>query len=49
MVLEARRFQNVKPVRGARYTVLCEEITSKLGIQRVRGDTYDYLQRSFIG
>ena len=28
---------------------LCEEIKSKLGIKRVRGDTFGYLQRSFAG
>ena len=34
---------------GALADLLCEEIKSKLGIQRVRGDTLGYLQRSFIG
>ena len=29
--------------------LLCNEIKSKLGIKRVRGDTFGYLQRSFIG
>jgi 6-phosphofructokinase 1 len=29
--------------------LLCEEIKSKLGIKRVRGDTFGYLQRSFAG
>jgi ATP-dependent phosphofructokinase / diphosphate-dependent phosphofructokinase len=29
--------------------LLCEEIKSKLKIKRVRGDTFGYLQRSFIG
>jgi ATP-dependent phosphofructokinase / diphosphate-dependent phosphofructokinase len=29
--------------------LLCEEIRSKLGITRVRGDTFGYLQRSFAG
>ncbi|MDP3843172.1 MAG: 6-phosphofructokinase [Oxalobacteraceae bacterium] len=29
--------------------LLCEEIKSKLQIKRVRGDTFGYLQRSFIG
>ena len=28
---------------------LCEEVKSKLGIKRVRGDTFGYLQRSFVG
>jgi len=28
---------------------LCEEIKSKLNIKRVRGDTFGYLQRSFLG
>ncbi len=34
---------------GALADLLCEEIKSKLGIQRVRGDTFGYLQRSFAG
>ncbi|TXH45772.1 MAG: 6-phosphofructokinase, partial [Burkholderiaceae bacterium] len=34
---------------GALADLLCEEIKQKLGIQRVRGDTFGYLQRSFIG
>ena len=34
---------------GALADLLCEEIKSKLGIKRVRGDTFGYLQRSFIG
>ncbi|MBK7768142.1 MAG: 6-phosphofructokinase [Sulfuritalea sp.] len=34
---------------GALADLLCDEIKSKLGIQRVRGDTFGYLQRSFIG
>jgi ATP-dependent phosphofructokinase / diphosphate-dependent phosphofructokinase len=34
---------------GALADVLCEEIRSKLKIKRVRGDTFGYLQRSFIG
>jgi 6-phosphofructokinase 1 len=29
--------------------LLCDEIKDKLGITRVRGDTFGYLQRSFIG
>ena len=29
--------------------LLCEEIRTKLGFKRVRGDTFGYLQRSFIG
>jgi ATP-dependent phosphofructokinase / diphosphate-dependent phosphofructokinase len=29
--------------------LLCEEIKAKLGLERVRGDTFGYLQRSFIG
>jgi 6-phosphofructokinase 1 len=29
--------------------LLCEEIKSKLNIKRVRGDTFGYLQRSFMG
>ena len=34
---------------GALADLLCEEIKSKLKISRVRGDTFGYLQRSFIG
>ena len=34
---------------GALADLLCEEIKSKLNIRRVRGDTFGYLQRSFIG
>ncbi len=34
---------------GALADLLCEEIKSKLGFKRVRGDTFGYLQRSFIG
>jgi 6-phosphofructokinase 1 len=34
---------------GALADLLCEEIKSKLGIKRVRGDTLGYLQRSFAG
>ncbi len=34
---------------GALADLLCEEIKNKLGIKRVRGDTFGYLQRSFIG
>jgi 6-phosphofructokinase 1 len=34
---------------GALADLLCEEIKGKLGIKRVRGDTFGYLQRSFIG
>ncbi len=29
--------------------VLCAQVKEKLGIKRVRGDTFGYLQRSFIG
>jgi 6-phosphofructokinase 1 len=29
--------------------LLCEEVKEKLGIKRVRGDTFGYLQRSFMG
>ena len=28
---------------------MCEEVKLKLGIKRVRGDTFGYLQRSFVG
>ena len=34
---------------GALADLLCEEIKTKLGIKRVRGDTFGYLQRSFLG
>jgi ATP-dependent phosphofructokinase / diphosphate-dependent phosphofructokinase len=34
---------------GALADLLCEEIKVKLGIKRVRGDTFGYLQRSFLG
>ncbi len=34
---------------GALADLLCEEIKEKLGIKRVRGDTFGYLQRSFSG
>ncbi|MBF0155587.1 MAG: 6-phosphofructokinase [Magnetococcales bacterium] len=34
---------------GALADLLTEEIKSKLGIKRVRGDTFGYLQRSFLG
>ncbi len=34
---------------GALADLLCEEIKNKLQIKRVRGDTFGYLQRSFLG
>lgn len=34
---------------GALADLLCEQIRAKLGIKRVRGDTFGYLQRSFMG
>jgi ATP-dependent phosphofructokinase / diphosphate-dependent phosphofructokinase len=34
---------------GALAGLLCDEIKEKLGIDRVRGDTFGYLQRSFVG
>ena len=34
---------------GALTDLLCEEIKRKLGIKRVRGDTFGYVQRSFMG
>ena len=34
---------------GALADLLCEEIKARLQIKRVRGDTFGYLQRSFIG
>jgi len=34
---------------GALADLLCDQIKAKLGIKRVRGDTFGYLQRSFLG
>jgi ATP-dependent phosphofructokinase / diphosphate-dependent phosphofructokinase len=34
---------------GALADLLCDEIKSRLSIKRVRGDTFGYLQRSFLG
>ncbi|MGB0671502.1 MAG: 6-phosphofructokinase [Rhodospirillales bacterium] len=34
---------------GALADLLCDEIKSKTDIKRVRGDTFGYLQRSFLG
>ncbi|HEY4925257.1 MAG TPA: 6-phosphofructokinase [Roseiarcus sp.] len=34
---------------GALADLLCEEVKNKLGLKRVRGDTFGYLQRSFAG
>jgi 6-phosphofructokinase 1 len=34
---------------GELASLLCDEVKSKLGLSRVRGDTFGYLQRSFIG
>jgi len=34
---------------GALADLLCDEIKGQLGIKRVRGDTFGYLQRSFLG
>lgn len=34
---------------GALADLLCEEIKSRLKIKRVRGDTFGYVQRSFVG
>jgi ATP-dependent phosphofructokinase / diphosphate-dependent phosphofructokinase len=34
---------------GALADLLCEEIKARVGLKRVRGDTFGYLQRSFIG
>ncbi|MBE0614036.1 MAG: 6-phosphofructokinase [Burkholderiales bacterium] len=34
---------------GALADLLCDEIKSNLGIKRVRGDTFGYVQRSFMG
>jgi 6-phosphofructokinase 1 len=34
---------------GALADLLCDQVKDKLGIKRVRGDTFGYLQRSFMG
>jgi 6-phosphofructokinase 1 len=34
---------------GALAQLLCDQVKEKLGISRVRGDTFGYLQRSFVG
>jgi 6-phosphofructokinase len=34
---------------GALADLLCEQIKAQLGIKRVRGDTFGYVQRSFLG
>lgn len=34
---------------GALADLLCDQIKDKAGIKRVRGDTFGYLQRSFLG
>ena len=34
---------------GALADLLCQQIRQHLGIKRVRGDTFGYLQRSFVG
>lgn len=34
---------------GALADLLCDEVRRNLGIKRVRGDTFGYLQRSFMG
>ena len=34
---------------GALADLLCDQIKAKLGYKRVRGDTFGYLQRSFLG
>ncbi len=34
---------------GALADLLCDQIRDKLGYKRVRGDTFGYLQRSFLG
>ncbi len=34
---------------GALADLLCDQIKAQLGIQRVRGDTFGYLQRCFLG
>ncbi len=34
---------------GALADLLCDQVKSTLGLKRVRGDTFGYLQRSFLG
>jgi ATP-dependent phosphofructokinase / diphosphate-dependent phosphofructokinase len=34
---------------GALADMLCDEVRHKLGVKRVRGDTFGYVQRSFVG
>jgi 6-phosphofructokinase 1 len=34
---------------GALADLLCDEVRRNLGVKRVRGDTFGYVQRSFIG
>ncbi|HLY54249.1 MAG TPA: 6-phosphofructokinase [Stellaceae bacterium] len=34
---------------GALADLLCDQVREKLGMKRVRGDTFGYLQRSFLG
>ena len=34
---------------GALADLLCQQVKTRLGITRVRGDTFGYLQRSFVG
>ena len=34
---------------GALADLLCDQIKAQLGLKRVRGDTFGYLQRSFLG
>ncbi|MBS3801024.1 MAG: 6-phosphofructokinase, partial [Thioalkalivibrio sp.] len=34
---------------GALADMLCDQLRAKLGVKRVRGDTFGYLQRAFIG
>jgi ATP-dependent phosphofructokinase / diphosphate-dependent phosphofructokinase len=34
---------------GALADLLCAQVKDRLGIKRVRGDTFGYLQRSFVG
>jgi 6-phosphofructokinase 1 len=41
--------EGIHDASGELADLLCDEIKSKLGIKRVRGDTFGYLQRSFIG
>ena len=48
-VTERDAHGNVQLSGGALADVLCHQIKTQLGITRVRGDTFGYVQRSFLG